>query len=314
MSVQGNLIAYGSFTSDGLARSIEIQSGVSLFEIENTSTWGGTPTAPIKSWWQVGMANDSALQISKNGSTALLGVSVSSNGITPVDYADPSIGGAIAVTAITAATPAVASTGTTPNVGDIVRVYGTTGMLQIAGYDFTVTAVSSGVSMTFGYLAANGFAAPATAGFYRKLTPYDLQFYPRKRFVTAITKASSAVVTLSVTHGYVVGQKVRFHVDSAFGMTEMDGLLGEITAINTSTNTITVDIDSTSFTTFAFPSSATTAASKPTPAHIVPVGEANSILTGAVSNEGYRGVYLGTSVVGASTNVMQWRAYKGTAL
>jgi len=314
MSIQGNLIAYGSFTSAGTATSLEIPSGVSYFEIENRSTWGTGPAAVVKSWWQTGMANDSALQISESGANALTAGVITTLGVTPVDYSDPQIGGASAITAITAASPAVASSATTANVGDIVRIYGTTGMLQVAGYDFTVTATNPGVTMTLGYLPAAGFAAAATAGFWRKLSPYDLQFYPRKRYITAITQAASAVVTLSVTHGYAIGQKIRFHVGSAFGMTEIDGLLGTITAINTTTNTLTVDIDSSGFSAFAFPTSAITAAQKPTPAHIVPVGEATTILTGAVSNEGYRGLYLGTGVVGASTNVMQWRAYKGTAL
>ena len=261
------------------------------------------------------MANGSAKQISESGASALSAVNLAINGITPVDYSDPTLGAAVAITAITNATPAVASTATTVSVGDIVRVYGTTGMLQIGGYDFTVTAVNVNVTQTFGYLPAAGFGAAATAGFYKKLSPYDLQFYPRKRYITAITQAAAgAVVTLSVTHGYVVGQKIRFHVGSAYGMTQIDKLIGTITAINTTTNTITVDIDSSAFTAFAFPTSAVYAATKPTPAHIVPVGEVSTILTGAVDNVGYRGVYLGTSVVGANTNVMQWRAFKGLTL
>ena len=39
-------------------------------------------------------------------------------------------------------------------------------------------------------------------------------------------------------------------------MSEMDELIGNITAISTANNTITVDIVSTGFTAFAFPTSA----------------------------------------------------------
>jgi hypothetical protein len=316
MSTTQNLIAYGSFISDGNARTISIPSGVSYFEIENRSTYGTAPAAIVKSWWQTGMANNTAMQWNEAAGTSILSaVAAATNGIAFVQ-SPIAPGAASAITAITNATPAVVSSATTPLVGDIVRIYGTTGMLQASSLDYTVTAVNPGVTFTLGYLPAGAgqlnFLAAATAGFWRRVADY--QYYPRKRFVTFITQAAQAVVTLSVTHGYVVGEKVTIYLpDARFGMTEINGLTGTIQAVNPATNTVTLDIDSTAFTAFTYPTSAQAAAGCSFP-NMVPAGEVATILTGAFSDQGFRGLYLGTAVVGANTNVMQWRAYKGEAL
>jgi hypothetical protein len=70
--------------------------------------------------------------------------------------------------------------------------------------------------------------------------------------ITGITKASSAVVTSS-THGLTVGQVVVFA--SVSGMTEINGNVGLITAQDT--NTFTVNIDSTDYTTYSSGGTAT---------------------------------------------------------
>lgn len=308
MTTTQNLIAYGSFTSDGNPRTIEIPSGVDYIMVENYSTWGTAPSAVVKSWWQRGMANGSAHELTEGVASALTATAITTNGFTEITP-QTGIGAAVAITAITNASPMVASTATTPAVGDIVRVYNTTAAFQYAGMDFSVTAVNPGVSMSFGYTTAPGSAA--TAGTYRRL-PFDLQYYPRKRYITGITAGATTVIQLSVTHGYVVGQKVSIRVPAGWGMVELNGQTGNITAINTATNTLTVDINSAAYTAFAWPTSATAAAGISFP-HIVPAGEI-TILTGAFKDEGYIGMYLGSGVVGANTNVMRWIAYKGEAI
>jgi hypothetical protein len=162
-----------------------------------------------------------------------------------------------------------------------------------------------------GYLDASGFAAPATAVQARRV-PNNPIYFPERNFITNITQAASAVVTLSVTHGMSVGGKVRFNVTSDNGMTEIDGLIGEITAVNTTNNTITVDIDSSAFTAFSFPTSAT-AANGYTPAHIVPVGETSTVLSQATDNQAEIIMRLAAgadSPAGSSSDVMYWRAWK----
>jgi len=219
---------------------------------------------------------------------------------------------------ITAATPAVASTTTPLAIGDIARVYNSTGMLQISGMDFTVTAIAAGVSQTYGFLPAVGFAAPATAHTFRKI-PFDARFYPRRRFVTAISAATSAVIQLSVLHDFVVGEQVRISVPAAFGMTQMDGQLATITAvtntIGTGTNSITVNVDSSAFTAFAFPTTAI-AGTGITFAQVVPVGESvsyQSSFDDATLNKAITGVKIDTGALVAS-KVYSWIATKGTSI
>jgi uncharacterized protein (TIGR02217 family) len=67
----------------------------------------------------------------------------------------------------------------------------------------------------------------------------------KTRSVTAITKASSAVVTVG-SHTFVEGESV--HFTGVVGMTEINGLRGTITAKDATT--ITVNINSTAFTTY----------------------------------------------------------------
>ena len=308
MSTPLSLIAQGSFISTGAARVVELPVVPDYFEVFNSSTWGTAPTAVVKSFWYNGYAAGRASTITEGGASALSATAIAAAGLgfTIVDYRSLTDGPAIATTAITNANPAVVSTGTTPSIGDIVRIYNQTQMQQIAGMDFTITAVTPGVNMTLGYLNAAGFANPATNGFYRRI-PADLTFYPRKRWITGITAANPCVLTVSVAHDFVAGEKITIHCPAAFGMTQIDSVTATITAVTAST--ITINIDSSAFTAFAFPTSAVAAAGVSFP-HVVPAGEIATILTGATRNVGYIAMRLDTGVVGANTNVMYWRAFK----
>jgi hypothetical protein len=224
---------------------------------------------------------------------------------------------ALAVTSATnAAPPVLTMTTSTGNIqnGDIVRYYNAAGQLNVAGMDFTVDNVVLNTSMELIYMVAPGGAG--TGGSVRRI-PFDARYYPVNRYITSISLATSAVIVLSVTHGFTAGQAVRIIVPDEFGMTQMDGLLGNITAINTTTNSITVDIDSSAFTAFAFPTSAV-AATGVNFAQVVPVGEtANATyannLDDSTRNQSITGVTVGTSM--QTTGVeYQWIASKGQAI
>jgi hypothetical protein len=60
-------------------------------------------------------------------------------------------------------------------------------------------------------------------------------------------------VTVSTVHSYVVGELITFQVPKSFGMSEISGLTAKIIAVTD--YTMTIDIDTTSFTAFAFPAS-----------------------------------------------------------
>jgi hypothetical protein len=63
--------------------------------------------------------------------------------------------------------------------------------------------------------------------------------------VTGITKAASAVVT-APDHGYQIGWRVQ--LSGIEGMVEINGMIGTVTAVTT--DTVTLDIDSTAFSTY----------------------------------------------------------------
>lgn len=324
MSTPINAQITGTFTSTGVIENITLPSGYTEFEMTNITDIGSAAAATpvMKAWGTSSMANGSAIYATKTNGAATIAISTTTTtgGFTFVDdSASAALGAAnTGITAVSQANPAVVSLASTSGLGDsdIVRIYNTTGMLQIAGMDFTIGSVVTNTSFELSYLDSSGFAAAATAGTVRRV-PFDARYYPRRRFVTGITAATSAVITLSVTHGFTAGQAVRIKVPSGWGMTEMDNLIGNITAVSTANNTITVDIDSSAFTAFAFPTSATAGAGVEFP-QVIPVGEtANATyantLDDATDNQAFRGVQVGTTVQ-TTGKLYQWVARRGTAI
>jgi len=307
MSTPLSLIASGSFTSTGVARAVELPKEPHYFVIKNRSTWGTAPTAVIQSEWFSGFGAGQAITITEGGGSALTGTAIAAGGagFTFVDLSDQTPGALVATgTAITNANPAVVADATSPAVGNIVRMLNTTAMLQISGLDFTVTAVTPGVNFTLGYLNAAGFAAAATNADYRIISP---KYYsPYRRWITLVTAANPAVVTVSVAHNYLVGDYITLNIPAAYGtMSHFNGVTAEITAVTAST--MTLDLDTTGYA-FAFPTSAVAAAGV-TPAHVTNVAEVATKLTSALTNTAYYAMYLDTGVVGANTNVMDWMAF-----
>jgi len=307
MSTPMSLIASGSFVSTGATRTIELPQQPDYFIVQNRSTWSTAPTAVVEAKWWKGMGDGAAHTLTEGGGSALTATTIAAGGagFTFVDLSSQTPGALVATgTAITQANPAVVSDANNAAIGDIVRMFNTTGMLQIAGMDFTVTAINAGVSFTLGYLDSSAFAAAATNADYRVI---PAKYYsPSRRWITGITAANPAVITVSVAHNYEVGDKIRIGVPAQFGMTQINGLLATITAVTAST--ITTDIDSSAFTAFAFPTSAVAGAGVSFP-YISPVGEVATKVTNPINNGAYYGMQLGTGVVGANTNVMDWMAF-----
>ena len=325
----------GTFTTDATPSpvTLNLPSGATEIQLVNVTDYNAHAATIVRAAGQSGTADGTADIYTGNGANpnVITHTEVVSGGFTFFsDSAGQNPGPAVAITGINQINHPLALSGTTGAIGDVVRVYGTTGMLQVAGMDFTVTAVNAGVSQTLGYLDASGFAAPATAGFYRKL-PFagspvtgtviapSPRYYPRARYITGITAANPAVVTMSVTHNFQVGEKVRMIVPSSFGMVEMNGLLATITAVSHSAtvNTITLDIDSSAMTAFAFPTSAV-AALGVTFAQVIPVGEAaintialpvGNLLDDRTRNTSMNGVIIGSGILVAS-KLYQWLAKK----
>jgi hypothetical protein len=318
MTTQLNAMLSGTFVSAGTLLPISLPTGYDSIELINITDIGSAAAATpvMKARGTSAMASGSAYYSTKTNGAATcdLEITTATGGFTFIqDSGALGLGANVAITAISQAAGAVVNTGTTPLVGSVVRIYSPTSMLQAGGIDYTVTAVNPGVAMTLGYLNSAAFAAAATAGSYR-VVPADPRFYPRSRTITAISQAASAVIQLSVTHGYTVGQKVRILVSADYGMTEINNQLATITAISTANNTITVNIDTTGYTAFAYPTSAIAALGVTQP-QIVPVGEAavtpyGNLLDDATINQSFSGVVIGTTVQ-TNAKTYQWFARRG---
>jgi len=72
------------------------------------------------------------------------------------------------------------------------------------------------------------------------------------RTISDITNANPMVVTTVNDHGYNAGLKVRFLVPINFGMVELNKVDGQIVSVTS--DTMTINIDSTNFTSFVVPS------------------------------------------------------------
>ncbi len=341
------ILTGGSFTSAGLGVKIPLPSSADYFKTWNITQYAAaSPTAVVGGEWfgaKFGVGQSAAnqgLRWKKSGSSAILidsfGTSTATNGFTYVTTA-PVVESqaANAITAITAANPAVVTQTNTYSNGDIVRLYSTTGMLQIGGMDFQISSVSGSGYTLLGLpaTASNGFASAATAGFTRRISKFGA-VEPEFLYVTNISQATQAVVSLSVdpSDHYVVGMLMHFSVPGSFGMKEINQLTGKIVAVNAVAATsnigaynVTVDIDSSAFTAFAFPAS-TLSPTAQLFATVAPAGARTQFDPITLVQTGYdfqkqpfrTGEFTpymflaggASSPAGAAADVINWMAYK----
>lgn len=325
MSIYDNYIQ-GSFTSTGAVANLNIRSDFDFIEVMNL-TQIATPTTGngVKFYWQRGMTPGSAIQESLSAAQALIISQLTTNGFTPVNSALATPGAQLSGTAISSATPPLASSANTSTLatGSIIKLYNAAGVAQFNGMDFTVGSVTANTSFTLVY------APTVVAGttFNYRIIPYQPMWYPPRRYITAITSSGiNTVVKLSVTHAFTVGQEMVFStIPSMYGMTQISGLRGLIIAIDTTLNTVTLDINSSGFTPFAFPLTAVAATAHTQP-HLVPWGDGldvtqplqtSATLAGATKNEAFLGVSLGAGIngpAGQTGDVIYWRAWKAAQI
>ncbi len=307
------IIQQGRFTADGNAKVIKLRNGVDWMKIWNTTTIaaGGAGTGVIFEW-QRGLATDYAIEYQKLAADeSMVPVIATSGGFTYVDTSADNPLGPIntTISAIDNATPpGVLATSTLGLVeGSIIRLINPVGAQQLGGVDFAIDTIVANTSFNLTY--GPTIVAGTTSSFYPVVIPPA--FYPKRRFIQAITAANPAVVTTTVPHGYTVGQKVRLQVPSAYGMTQMNELTATVTAVGAAS--ITTDIDGSAFTAFAWP---LTAGVPFTHAQVIPVGEAAestyvNLLDDATIDQGYIGMSLASgtdSPAGAANDVIYWQA------
>lgn len=321
--MQGITLQQGKFTSDGTAKDLNIRSDVDWMTVYNytQAATQATPGVGVQYYWQRGMATDTGIEYVKaDGADTLTMVTLSSGGFSLLDTTSQTPGAEVTGTTITKAAPPVCTATSHGYItGDIVRIYSSDEMDQMNGLEFSVTRTGAN-TFTLTNMDTNTSNFTQSAAFKARRITNNPIFYPRNRVITDISVASSAIVTMAVTHGLTAGQKVRLAVPSAFGMVEMDGLQATVTAIgaadaNGYTNTITLDIDSAAFTAFAWPAASAAPLSF---AQVIPIGEAATgtyanNLDDATDNQAIIGMRLeaGTnSPAGATSDVIYWVAGK----
>lgn len=294
-------IQTGSFTKasgDSGPMVVPIRGGVDYFRVVNVNqaqlVGSGSNTVAFQWEWYRGFTQNNSLVARRLPTSASTTAALieTTGGPYPINTASADVlGSSIAFTAISTAAVVTTSAAHGLSNGDIVRIISATGALQLNGVDFEISS-ASGSALTLRWLAgisaSNKIAAAGTAGSL-KLVRFAPIFYPRRRFIVEITQASQAVVRFSVAHGYSVGDVIRFHVPSEFGMQQINGRIGRVAAVSTTNNTVTVDISSSNFSAFALPATANATGNF---AHVVPVGELGFTSSSATDNQAVEGMFL----------------------
>ena len=358
--MDGTIIGQGSFVVPAtiVNQTIQIASNADWMNIVNYTQFGTTGGAnPFgnRYYWQRGMAaGTGTVEFYGNGSRVISGDTLLSGGFTLYDPSLSPVGNAVATTASTNVTRPVVSTASTAGlaVGSIVRI-SNTAQTDVNGIDFVVGAVVANASFTL-LTATNPLAtAPGAiggAGFYRIIN-YNPLFYPRHLYIVNITQAVNGQVSTSIAHGLTVGQEVRFNIPAVSGMiqlnsTQDNNYLAAIIASVVDDYNFTININTTAFTAFTWPTIAQQPSSFPI---VAPIGEDtatslssvaaqtptiggiqifntnNGILADSTVNTGFLGMILGTGGLGnalgaaitgpagsAAGDVVYWVAGKST--
>jgi len=278
------IITQGTFKqpSTAINQIIPLPSSCDYFVTTNLTQAATTQSTGVcvkGEWYGGGLtAINDGIQWTKTNSTNALNMNTFGTAEVPgFTYVTsfPAPGPAVSGTAISNASPAVVTMTNTFSEGDFVTLYNTTGMLQISGATFQISSVS-GSGFTLLGLDASGFSAAATAVTARKVSGV-MPVEPRFLYVTKISQATQAVVTVSELCPYVVGQLVEFTIPGSFGMVQLNNFNQPqnrpIQIVAVSGYTFTINVDTTNYTAFAFPASS----ASPTAALFATVAPAGQI-------------------------------------
>lgn len=341
--MEDSILMQGKFTQTAAEKAINLvlRSDVDWIKVYNhtkIAAAGGDTAAYY--YWQRGMSVDTGYKwtMTALATNALVISNMTSGGFTLIDttvLTPGRLNGSAGTANITGIsddpTPVVANDGDNHlQNGDIVRIFNTQTGTQLSAIDIEVSGVAAG-AFTLTYCKGDIFGGGVGGTASWRQIPYDSVYYPKLRYITDISApAATTTITTSVTHGYKVGQQVKFdmgyyknsNLAASSKCNELNGLVGTIISVNTGANTFTVDIDSTLFSLFVFPIHTLTVDGY-TPATVIPVGmdttEALNLgvdaFTDKTFNDSYIGIKLGGGANhpgGASGDVVYWVAGKAS--
>lgn len=329
------IVQSGTFTSTGAPINLPIRSDVDWMMVTNYSQTGGNQaTGRGYSYiWQRGYPLGGGLiTYNTDGALTLQQGTIASGGFTLVDQGNQAyLSSGVAFTGISNATQPVITTGSTAGLsdGDIVILSQTAAQRTAAdatalcGIPFQIDTIVANTSFRIANALsqAPGAGVAAAAGSWRKVNISSI-FYPQFRYIVNVdtSSATAPVFRTSVNHGYQVGQLVYFTVQSDVnGMVQLNTLSAPITAVTSST--FTVSLDTTGFSAFVFPTAAQATAAFPySNATVSPAGMDSAValnagvdlISDATNNISIIGINLGTGV-GAGGQPVGYRGPSGIA-
>lgn len=277
-------MAKGTFTSTGGAQIINLPFIPDYVEITNLTQFLTPVTAGIpKGYWDKNFSvtvsgttyNPTAAQVVTASTLAMVPDIILTNGITTFSAGQLlQFGATQQVASITKANPAVVTvTGHGYTTGDVVTFQGlystqfTAGMPQIAGIPFTITVIdanSFSIPWNTNQSAYTALSASPTGATVKKVL-YPSIYFPGVSIISNITLGATTTIDTTSAHNFVVGQEVAFRIPvvngfpTAWGTTQLNSLpnnltpgapaYGYVVAV-TDYNTVVVNINSSSFTTF----------------------------------------------------------------
>jgi len=340
-------IASGSFTSTGAAFNLSIVSGFDEFELVNITDVGSAAAAtPVMRAYCSSLmpAGSAYLNLKTNGAATLaLESMIVANGFTVFDNGAPPVFPLVALTGITAASPAVVTAnGHGLVVGDFVRLSQVNNTMQtMSGQVYSVITVADANHFTISFDASAAAAGqvgnvPATAGFCQKVIPnpfepQNIEIGPTTLALIAGGAAGTVQLCLNKVPAflsptcYQVGAKMRITIPvpnqiagATWGPTALDSQVGTITAVtaqagyNNAANLITLSGFTPAFVAalpaLVYPAGAL--GSRFRYPFISDIAEVATILTEAEDNKGIRGITIGTGVQTVA-KLYQWFARKG---
>lgn len=102
---------------------------------------------------------------------------------------------------------------------------------------------------------------------------YSGTYIPFTCDISSIAQGATTTITTAINHGFIVGNSVQFVIPPQYGMRQLDKMVGYV--LSFTSNTITVNIDSTLFDAFVIPIPAFSIIVFD-PAQVLPVGDANT--------------------------------------
>lgn len=265
-------MAKGSFTATGTTQIVNLPFQPDYVELWNYSNIKTAAANTVtRAWWDNklidGVNNPTMVEI-YNNTTATVFDTIQTNGISTFAAGlSQQFGPSQQVVSATKANPAVFTvTGHGYQVGDTVVFNGlfqstTTGMPQINGIPFTITAVTANTftikwdTSGSNYTVLSGSPVGATV---RKVL-YPFLYLPQDNVVAFVTTGATTTIATTMYHNFEVGQEIAFRIPSAWGTVQLNSLpnvlipgspiYGYVTSI-TDNWTFVCNINSSSFTAF----------------------------------------------------------------